>query len=419
MSNESILTCNSTSFTPEQKMLFEKYGWWMETMGHLVLGSFGIVINCITIFIMSRSNMRKSLFNCLLQCLAVFDTLYLCCELSEFYRHIYNTMVQQHVFVNFIYPVRNMLMGSSLCITVSLAYERYHALLNPATYRVRAMTNMGRRIFRYLLFVLIFNVVLYSPKFNDLKVEELTNCTPKTNETAREIVLLYRDLYYTVINNITIENSTALKNIRNLADEICTAEYRLSATEQRYDYHYVFWYINVTNIIFTVVIPFVLLAYLNYNIYIAYQRFGTRQLSNNSSSSVGRKRRNDIKKTKILFLVVLLFVVCHSVRVAMNINECVTMSNLNIKNFKDYEKAESKGCDVESIWTKYAKPLNQLLLIINATLNFFIYLLFDNGFKDEIKQVAAIKCVLRKFGINTIRTNANNIQMSAMNGNNV
>ena len=155
MSDETILSCNSTSFTLEQKMLFENFGWWMERIVHLVLGIFGIVINFFTIFIMSRPNMRKSFFYCLLLCLAVFDSLYLCCELSEFYRHIYKTWVQQNFFVHCIYIIRNCFMNSSICIIVALAYERYDALMNPGTYRLRAMTNIGARILRYLLFILI------------------------------------------------------------------------------------------------------------------------------------------------------------------------------------------------------------------------------------------------------------------------
>ena len=99
---------------------------------------------------------------------------------------------------------------------------------------------------------------------------------------------------------MTIENSTVLKNMLNLADEICTSEYSLSATEQRYNYHYVFWYLNFTNIISTVCIPFFLLVYLNYKIYIGHKRFDRRQPSNNISGSIRRTRRNEPKKTKML-----------------------------------------------------------------------------------------------------------------------
>ena len=434
MNNETNLICNSTLLTPEQELFFEKYKWWMETLGHLVLGCFGIVINCITIFIMSRPNMRKSFFNCLLLCLAVFDSLYLCCEISEYFRHVYNTMVQQHVFVNFVYPIRNIFMCTSIYIIVALSYERYQALINPATYRLRTMTNMSTRLFRYIFCILIFNVILYAPKFNDLKVKEVTDCSSKsiTNATAQEFATLYWELYYNIVNNITIENTTALTNIQSLADENCTTQYILSATEQRHHYLYVFWYINIINIIFTVVIPIVFLVYLNYNIAVAYQRFEERQPSNNNRHFVTRSmietgRSNDIKKSKILFLIVLVFILCHSIRITMNIIECVTMWNMNIENLKDYEEAERKGCTGKSIWTRYAKPINRLFLIINATINFFIYVLFDKGFKEELQKVHAIKTVLRKFGIanssieitNMLRTNNNNIEMSTINRSNL
>ena len=435
MSNSTNLTCNYTLPTAEQKLFLEKFEWWMETMGHLVLGCFGILLNCITIFVLTRPNMWKSFFNRLLATLAVFDSLYLLCEVSEAFRHRHNTMVQQHLFVNFVYPVRNMLMCSSIYITVALAYERHQALKDPTTYRLRSMQNMGSRLLRYVSFILVFNVILYAPKFNDLKVEELTECTPKniTQAQAKEMYLIIQkeleEFIYNIRNNITTDDSSPLKNGQRLANEHCTTDYNLVATKQRFNYHYVFWYINVTNLIFTVVIPLILLVYLNYNVGVAYKQFKGRQPSNivnNSQNSEGNmtraRRSNEINKTKILFLIVLLYVICHSLRVAMNINEFIAMTKRNIKDHEDYEEAWNNGCIGGPSWTRYGKIISQLLLIINATMNFFIYVLFDRDLKQVLRQLPVIQIPLKALSNiynyiqsqTTDRTDTTNIEMSTM-----
>ena len=110
-------------------------------------------------------------------------------------------------------------------------------------------------------------------------MEELTECTPKniTQAKAKEMYLIIQkeleEFIYNIRNNITTDDSSPLKNGQRLANEHCTTDYNLVATKQRFNYHYVFWYINVTNLIFTVVIPLILLVYLNYNVGVAYKQF--------------------------------------------------------------------------------------------------------------------------------------------------
>ena len=134
--------------------------------------------------------MWKSFFNRLLLCLAVFDTSYLLCEVSEAFRHRHNTLLQNNIFVNFVYPVRNIFMCSSIYVTVCLAYERHQALTDPMIYRIRSTLNMNKRLLKYVLFILAFTSVLYFPKFCDLNVGETFDCSNKniTNDKAKQII---------------------------------------------------------------------------------------------------------------------------------------------------------------------------------------------------------------------------------------
>ena len=128
MGNETNFSCNSAHFTHEQKVHFQNYSWWVETIGNLCCGCVGLFLNSVTINVFSSRAMRKNFFNRLLICLAIFDTLYISCEISEVFRHRHNTFLQQSIFVNFVYPIRNIFMFSSVYMTVVLAFERYQAI---------------------------------------------------------------------------------------------------------------------------------------------------------------------------------------------------------------------------------------------------------------------------------------------------
>ena len=161
MSNRNNVTCHYESPTPKQELILEHFEWWIETVGHFGVGCFGILLNCLTIFVLARPNMRKSFFNRLLVVLAVFDSVYLICEVSECFRHRYETLVQQHLFVNFVYEIRQIAFSSSIYMTVILAYERYHALKDPTTYRIRSMQNTGKRLCRYVSFIVIVSAIFH------------------------------------------------------------------------------------------------------------------------------------------------------------------------------------------------------------------------------------------------------------------
>ena len=97
--------------------------------------------------------------------------------------------------------------------------------------------------------------------------------------------------------------------------------------------------------------------------------------NNNQSTS---NSNTDLKKTFILFSIVVLFALCHSLRVAFNIDEFIYRMRQNTTSYK--------VCRSTRIWTKYVGPFNQLSIILNSSLNFFIYALFDTGFQQVLKK---------------------------------
>ena len=183
MENTTNATCGYSELSPGQEDFLKNYAWWVEMCGNLFIGVLGVLLNSITIIVLSTSTMRNNFFNRLLICLAVFDNLYLFCELSEVFRLRYYTFVQQHMFANFIYPVRSVFLCSSIYMTVALTLERFHAITSPVQYRARGTTNMTSRLLRYVMPVLAFSMVYYIPKLLDLNVDEISECM-KNNETT-------------------------------------------------------------------------------------------------------------------------------------------------------------------------------------------------------------------------------------------
>ena len=87
-------------------------------------------------------------------------------------------------------------------------------------------------------------------------------------------------------------------------------------------------------------------------------------------------------------------------------------------------KEREKGCDGIQFWVEIVVPINQLLIIVNSSANFFIYVFFDKGFQ----QVLSHSCVIRKeehrqtwdnLGTNTTAAtrikNSNHIELSNIN----
>ena len=162
------------------------------------------------------------------------------------------------------------------------------------------------------------------------------------------------------------------------------------------------------------------MLYLNSRIYASLKSFRQRQPSQNANSSTGRERRNqanDVKKTFILFSIVIIFVLCHTLRIILNVDEF-----LNLTRFKEIR---DKGCNTDSKeWVQIAVPINQLLIIFNSSGNFFIYSFFDPAFQKVLRQGLLIRrrgdeghrviIDSRQGNVNRINTNSNIKQNDTM-----
>jgi hypothetical protein len=340
----------------------------MEGFGALFIGFGGISINILAICIILKSELRFSFFYWLLICLEVFDTSFLlCCVLEAFRKHIGSTVIHNYVFAVFLFPFKSVVMLCSIYITIALSVERYNALVHPVSHR-RLQRNPSRsvvevniqsyykRLFKNLGPIIIFSVLFYIPRFFEVEAKvNMDGCFDEKMNTT---------------NN-------------------CSIEYSLKATDLRKNEAYVLWYINILNLIVTCVLPIISIIYLNCKVYFGLKRYMKRKPSiqmlkipidmkeriNNERKEKRTKIMSDkIQQTMTLFGIIIVFCVCHTLRVIMNIEEMIHSEDINYSIIK--------GCNPWSFTFLVMVPLSEILLQINCSVNFFVYCAFNKRFKE-------------------------------------
>ena len=378
MENHTLVVCNN-SLTLNQQQIVETLSWWLDIVAYIIIGIMGLCLNILAVRILLSPTMWNNFFNRLIMCLSAYDSLFILCGLLEILRKWCKTSVQQYLFAKVLYPFRSMAMCCSIYTTIVLTLERYQAITSPIEYRNRsASLSLGKRLFTSIVPVMLFSFLYYTPKFFDLYLEEVSDCEWKNNSSL-------------------LNNSWIIITEENITE--CDTELRIYPSDLRIHQQYIFWYLNVSNVIVTCLIPVGFLVFLNCRIVSSLQEYRQRRpikarkdndptIKNKEST----RQNTDVKQTFILFSIVILFVFCHALRIIMNITE---MWNLNIF-YTQQDKSLENSCDEMSLWQHISIPISEILLLFNSSTNFFVYLFFDKGFQLVLKEkFGCFKCRLK------------------------
>ena len=142
---------------------------------------------------------------------------------------------------------------------------------------------------------------------------------------------------------------------------------------------YITYYLNVAGLLVLGVIPFVLLAYYNYNIY-----KGLKVAPNLEQTSSVRSRRQLRRRSleqesdfaRVLIAIVITFILCHSMRIILNLYEMIAAPMLS--------ECASAGKNGLARWAAIAKPFSKLMLIVNSSVNMIIYCCLNAAFRRQI-----------------------------------
>ena len=229
---------------PCYRQLDNIFNFWIGSVMHDTIGFTGILMNIVFCYVLSRKELR-TVFNCLLIALAIFDSLLLMLRIIETFRRQYQLTTQVHIFLfpKVLYPLSSVTLCISIYMVVAISMERYIAVTRPISLHLE-MENSKRaqvkRFLKYLLPVVLFSILFNIPKFFDVHSKH-------NDETER-------------------------------------LEFHM--TKFRLHPDYMIYYIGVAQLIVTVIIPFVTIIYLNASTYlIIYRRQKNQSVMNQTNEN--------------------------------------------------------------------------------------------------------------------------------------
>ena len=115
----------------------------------IMLAVVGVVANIMAVMVLATRGVRNN-FNYLLISLAVFDLLFLLLSIVESVRKTFEervangtelggllTQYHHHLFPYFLHPFHNILLTSSIFMTISISIERYLVIFHNNYYKKR------------------------------------------------------------------------------------------------------------------------------------------------------------------------------------------------------------------------------------------------------------------------------------------
>ena len=378
--NETISNCNDAESKAAEEM-YTHFSYWTEYVIQSIIGVAGIAANTVAIPVLCSREMN-SIFNRLLMFLAIFDNFFIICQMLEAHRKMTNTnqydkevfnQAHEYVFAYFLYEFHAFVLCCSMYITVALALERYRAVWRPVEYhnKIKGVNPWHRVIVSYVLPVIVFSLLFNIPKCFEIKLG-----------VYPQPIYLNDSLNGTV--NLTFAMPTPL----------------------RLNHIYVVLYANLAKLTVQGIIPFVSLSFLNYRIYWVMIR--RRQLINrptpkkptvsetegtammkqdrkgNSENSSAQRKANEAKQAFVLFIIVLLYFICHTPRFLINLHEFFNLDLL--KEGMEQMQDGQEACDSFPVWALACTSVSHCLLTLNSSSNFYIYCFMCSTFRDVLRQ---------------------------------
>jgi len=288
-------------------------------VGMLSVSVVGLVLNCTSVVVFSRQSRHRT-FHLLLLTLAIVDSVYLVCLVTTFSLPIVSEVYFRELFVHIApwsLPIAQVSQMASVYLTMALTLERYLVVCKPFKYiQLESITMFFKLAASAILFATVFNVPHFFHHYTDVKLENKTT------------------------GNITEEV---------LRPCIGTAEIRKNPL-------YIKIYVAWLNLIFSVIIPFLSLFFLNFHICrILMQQNGILRRTGENSL-----RRRERRLVMTCLAIVVVFLSCHTLKMILNIIEVYYI------DFKKIDEALSG-------WGDILINISHFFLTLNSSINYIIY----------------------------------------------
>ena len=284
-----------------------------------------IIVTPITILVglLSRDReiqLRRS-FTRLLIALAIFDTIFIASISSLFSLREFSDYYYQHIFPHIVpvmRPVASIALTASVYSTVFICFDRYIAICRPALLGCCGGSEEATS------WAMIVGIVMFSVIYNFSKFFEFRTFT-----------------------------------IDGFGTTISPTNLRLSKS-------YIFYYNFVSNFIFMGALPMLMMIILNVLIIKEINK------ANKQRARLTERHQSTATVTAMLMTIILVFLICHSIKFFINGYEVFT------NGFKDIVRLP--------IWLDYLISISHWLLTLNSSVNMFIYLHKDPRFRAVFKR---------------------------------
>ena len=306
-----------------------------------VVSMLGFVGNIFCAIILTRRSMISST-NCYLTALAVFDCMYIVFSFTLSLNHY------QDIGANVLFPywfrigrvLTDISSNVSVCLTVTFSLERLVAVCYPMKGRLICTPKRARII---TLAVVLFAVMCTFPEFFEKKV----------------VVI--------VKNNIS------------------TVDIQETAFAQTDSYKIIYY--NFIAFSFTFIPLILLMTFNGLLVKTVYTAMKLRQQMTQTWSYVKRNTRRESEQTRITIMligVVLVFLLCQSPNAAL----------LLYTTYLQSQRIQPTPCEYNNLYI--AGNFVNLLVLINASINFILYSAMSSKFRRVCVRVL---CFCRKYGI--------------------
>jgi len=368
-----------------------------------VVGCLGIIGNCWLLGMFARLQAKLN-FHKLMMTLAVYDNLYivLCMmifslpEIVEDYKKLgYHFYIAPKALA----VMQISLTGSVYC-TVCISIERYLTVCHPFYISAKHWSSK-----RYIIPIIIFSVLYNVSRFFELRTEY-----DGSQEKDIQILQNLQNIDGPH-NTLNVKNITHLDNVTNKYPDVLSESGRISSDDlpqivneeqnsQKYNYsmeltvmrmnkYYYSIYIIGLNFVVHGLIPFVIIITLNTLTYIELkeieskpsfkarnstvtltlerrQRFRENETQRTNSNSEIRSfkiKRTELVLARVSLVIVLVMVICHSIRWIPNIYELIQRISTEDKKIK------------WPFWVESYTQVSHLFIVFNSSVNFYVYVI--------------------------------------------
>ncbi|TRY68381.1 hypothetical protein TCAL_12021 [Tigriopus californicus] len=287
---------NSSGATLEEQSVALSIEFIFGVILQAMVGGFGVVGNICAISVILKSSKLRSVFNYILVCSLLIHTSFILSALTiEVYKKVGGKTFGE-IFCHFLYAFRPMLLHSSTFLTVLMARERLRAIQDPVSYRNDCLSRSEWvKPIVYSINSLIVAGIFVIPLFWESKVE---------------VVRAIRHVSWNATHDV----------------EESSIGYQIAVTPFRMDHRYILWYKNIATFLVTLFVPLTLLIYYNVNTYLGIRARSLRRVTTVNNEII---KREEEFKARILFVIIIIFFLCNSLRFVINFEECLAQRDYN------------------------------------------------------------------------------------------